>query len=113
MINILANDGISNAGINVLEKKGFNIVTEKVAQEDIIDTINKKNYEVLLVRSATTVRKELIDACPLPPTTPPIIDTTEAPIAAPTILRKECPRCDTSSRFDMWSWMWDLRNRRL
>jgi D-3-phosphoglycerate dehydrogenase len=64
MINILANDGISQAGIDVLKTKGFNIVTEKVAQEDLINAINSENYEVLLVRSITTVRKDLIDACP-------------------------------------------------
>ena len=64
MINILANDGISQAGVDNLEAKGFNIVTEHVAQAKLIDTINTENYEVLLVRSATTVRKDLIDACP-------------------------------------------------
>ena len=40
MINILANDGISQAGMDALQAKGFNIVTEKVAQEDLINTIN-------------------------------------------------------------------------
>ena len=64
MINILANDGISQAGIDALQAKGFNIVTEKVAQEDLINIINTKNYQVLLVRSATTVRKDMIDSCP-------------------------------------------------
>ncbi|MBC8266738.1 MAG: D-2-hydroxyacid dehydrogenase [Flavobacteriales bacterium] len=64
MTKVLANDGISQAGIDALKAKGFEIVTEKVAQEDLIETINSENYEVLLVRSATTVRKELIDACP-------------------------------------------------
>ena len=64
MINILANDGISQAGIDALTAKGFNVVTEKVNQEDLITTINSENYEVLLVRSATTVRKDMIDACP-------------------------------------------------
>jgi len=64
MINILANDGISQAGIDTLKTNGFNIVTEKVAQKDLIDKINTENYQVLLVRSATTVRKDLIDACP-------------------------------------------------
>ena len=64
MINILANDGISQAGIDALTAKGFNIVTEHVAQAELIDIINTENYEVLLVRSATTVRKDLIDSCP-------------------------------------------------
>lgn len=64
MTKILANDGISQAGIDALTTKGFEVITEKVAQEHLIDTINTENYEVLLVRSATSVRKDLIDACP-------------------------------------------------
>ncbi|MEC7863627.1 MAG: D-2-hydroxyacid dehydrogenase [Bacteroidota bacterium] len=64
MTKILANDGISQAGIDALMAKGFNIVTEHVEQDDLIKTINKEKYEVLLVRSATAVRKDLIDACP-------------------------------------------------
>jgi len=64
MTKILANDGISQAGIDALTEKGFEVITEKVAQEDLINIINTENYEVLLVRSATTVRKDLIDACP-------------------------------------------------
>ena len=64
MTKILANDGISQAGIDALKSKGFDISTEHIPQNNLINTINKKNYEVLLVRSATTVRKELIDSCP-------------------------------------------------
>jgi D-3-phosphoglycerate dehydrogenase len=64
MTKILANDGISQAGIDALTAKGFEVITEKVAQEDLIDAVNTENYEVLLVRSATSVRKDLIDACP-------------------------------------------------
>jgi len=64
MTKILANDGISNSGITELESNGFEVITEKVNEEDLISTINSENYEVLLVRSATTARKELIDACP-------------------------------------------------
>lgn len=64
MTKILANDGISQAGIDALTSKGFNIVTEHVPQNDLIKAINKEGYEVLLVRSATTVRKNLIDSCP-------------------------------------------------
>lgn len=64
MIKVLANDGISQAGIDALTAKGFDVVTEKVKQEDLITTINSENYEVLLVRSATTVRKDMINSCP-------------------------------------------------
>lgn len=64
MTKVLVNDGISQVGIDALTAKGFNVVTDKVNQEDLITTINSENYEVLLVRSATTVRKDMIDACP-------------------------------------------------
>lgn len=63
-MKILANDGISPSGIKKLEAAGFEVVTETVPQEQLIDEINNKNYVALLVRSATTVRKDLIDACP-------------------------------------------------
>ena len=61
---ILANDGIDAIGKSLLEKAGFTVVTEKVAQENLAIEINVKGYIALTVRSATKVRKELIDACP-------------------------------------------------
>ena len=64
MINILANDGISMSGIEKLEKNGFNVCTNKISQENLAEEINKKNFEVVLVRSATTIKKEIIDKCP-------------------------------------------------
>ncbi len=64
MVNILANDGISKSGIYKLKKEGFNISTTTVAQEQLINHINSQNIAVLLVRSATTIRKDLIDQCP-------------------------------------------------
>jgi len=63
-MKILANDGISKLGQTLLENAGFTVITEKVNQEDLIDAVNNENYEAVLVRSATTVRKEVIDACP-------------------------------------------------
>lgn len=63
-MNILANDGISQAGIDVLVKAGHIVITDNVPQEQLIDYINSEDIQVLLVRSATTARKELIDACP-------------------------------------------------
>ena len=63
-MKILANDGISDEGKNALEKAGYTVITDKVNQEDLIQAVNENNYEVVLVRSATTVRKEVIDACP-------------------------------------------------
>jgi len=63
-MNILANDGISQSGIQALESNGFNVITTNVAQEQLVNYINENDIVVLLVRSATTARKELIDACP-------------------------------------------------
>lgn len=61
---ILANDGIDNTGKALLEKAGFTVITDKVAQEDLAKAINEKGYVALTVRSATKVRKDVIDACP-------------------------------------------------
>ena len=63
-MKVLANDGISKSGIEALENAGFEVSTTTVAQEQLIDHINKNDITVLLVRSATTVRKDLIDSCP-------------------------------------------------
>lgn len=62
-MKVLANDGLSPAGIAALEQNGFEVITTKVAQEQLATFINKERIEVLLVRSATKVRKDLIDAC--------------------------------------------------
>ncbi len=64
MVKILANDGVEAAAQEKLKAKGYEVVTEKVKQEDLIKEINEKKYDALLVRSATKVRKDLIDACP-------------------------------------------------
>lgn len=61
---ILANDGIDAVGKELLEKAGFTVVTDKVPQENLVKEINEKGYVALTVRSATQVRKDLIDACP-------------------------------------------------
>ena len=63
-MKILANDGISNSGVEELKKSGFEIITTNVAQEQLENYINTNNVVGLLVRSATTVRKDLIDKCP-------------------------------------------------
>ena len=64
MAKILANDGISISGVEALESNGYEVSTTNVAQEQLINHINENQIDVLLVRSATTVRKDLIDACP-------------------------------------------------
>ncbi|WP_226064295.1 D-2-hydroxyacid dehydrogenase [Kaistella polysaccharea] len=63
-MKILANDGLDQSGIDALTIKGFEVITEKIPQQLIADFINKHHIKTLLVRSATEVRKELIDACP-------------------------------------------------
>ena len=63
-MKVLANDGIAQSGIDALEKGGFEVITTKVAQDQLINYINDHAIVAVLVRSATTVRKEVIDACP-------------------------------------------------
>jgi D-3-phosphoglycerate dehydrogenase / 2-oxoglutarate reductase len=63
MIKILANDGISEAGKQKLESAGFEVMTNKVAQEQLISFINEKQVDVLLVRSATRVTADIVGQC--------------------------------------------------
>jgi D-3-phosphoglycerate dehydrogenase len=63
-MKVLANDGISKSGIEALEKGGFEVITTKVAQEQVANYINAHDVKVILVRSATKVRQDIIDACP-------------------------------------------------
>ncbi len=63
-MKILANDGMAPNGVEMLEKEGFTVFTDNIHQSDLIAVINKENIEAIIVRSATQVRKELIDACP-------------------------------------------------
>ncbi len=63
-MKILANDGISKSGVKALEKAGFEVITTKVAQEQVASFINTHDVKVLLVRSATKVKKDVVEACP-------------------------------------------------
>jgi D-3-phosphoglycerate dehydrogenase len=63
-MKILANDGISQSGIDALGKGGFEVITTKVAQNQLENYINEHTIDVILVKNATQVRQELIDACP-------------------------------------------------
>ncbi|MCJ7935804.1 MAG: D-2-hydroxyacid dehydrogenase [Chryseobacterium sp.] len=63
-MKVLANDGISKAGEQALKKAGIEILDNRVAQDHVIKFINDNNVDVLLVRSATKVKQNLIDACP-------------------------------------------------
>ena len=62
MARILANDGIDPIGKKLLEDAGFTVDTQTVPQDQLVTAL--QNYDGLTVRSATKVRKELIDACP-------------------------------------------------
>ena len=62
MIKILANDGIDPIGKKLLEEAGFVVDTQTIPQNELAEAL--LNYEAITVRSATKVRKELIDACP-------------------------------------------------
>ncbi len=63
-MKVLVNDGISEAGENALKEAGFEVLTNTVAQEQLINFINENSVEVVLVRSTTKIRKDIIDACP-------------------------------------------------
>ncbi|MBO3116871.1 D-2-hydroxyacid dehydrogenase [Winogradskyella sp. DF17] len=63
-MKVLANDGVSQSGISALEAAGYEVITTTVAQEQLQNYINEKDIAVLLVRSATKVRKDIIDNCP-------------------------------------------------
>ena len=63
-MKILANDGIADSATKILEKNGHDLIKTNVAQDHLAKYINDKNIDVLLVRSATKAKKDLIDACP-------------------------------------------------
>jgi D-3-phosphoglycerate dehydrogenase len=63
-MRVLANDGISNSGKKALLEANLEFLDNRVSQEHLQNFINENKVDVLLVRSATTVRQDLIDACP-------------------------------------------------
>ena len=63
-MKVLANDGVSQSGISALESAGYEVLTTTVAQVQLQNYINENDISVLLVRSATKVRKDIIDNCP-------------------------------------------------
>jgi D-3-phosphoglycerate dehydrogenase len=62
MVKILINDGIHPDGQLLLEEAGYQVDTDKIAQEDLPEKL--PNYDVVCVRSATKIRTALIDQCP-------------------------------------------------
>ena len=63
-MKILANDGISQNGMDALEAAGFEVLNIKVAQNQLESYINDNGIDAVLVRSATEIRQELLEACP-------------------------------------------------
>lgn len=63
-MRVHANDGISAKAAESLAQEGFKVTTHHVPQAELEGYLNAEQVDVLLVRSATKVRKELIDACP-------------------------------------------------
>ena len=62
MVKILVNDGIHPDGKLLLEEAKFQVDNNKVPQDQLPTVL--PDYDVIIVRSATKVRKELIDLCP-------------------------------------------------
>ncbi|MCO4294531.1 D-2-hydroxyacid dehydrogenase [Solitalea sp. MAHUQ-68] len=62
MAKILANDGIDPIGKAMLERAGHTVDTQNIPQDQLASRLNE--YDAITVRSATKVRKDLIDACP-------------------------------------------------
>ena len=63
-MKILANDGISPSGAKKITEYGYELILDTIPQEDLITYINENNVSAILVRSATKVRKDIIDSCP-------------------------------------------------
>ncbi len=62
MIKILVNDGIHADGQFLLEEANYQVDTTKIPQEELAQRLPE--YDAIIVRSATKVRRELIDQCP-------------------------------------------------
>lgn len=64
-IYVLANDGISTAGAQAIADNGqFELDLNSIPQADLAKYIQQNKVAALLVRSATKVRQDLMDACP-------------------------------------------------
>lgn len=59
-MKVLANDGLGISAINEIKKNGISIETNHLDKEALIENI--KDYDVLVVRSATKVTSEVLEA---------------------------------------------------
>ncbi len=60
MAKVLANDGIADEGKQIMEDAGFQVITDKIEQDQLKD--NLKEFDAILVRSATKITEDIIDA---------------------------------------------------
>ncbi|WBX72663.1 NAD(P)-dependent oxidoreductase [Tenacibaculum pacificus] len=63
-MKILVNDGILDGGKATLENAGFEVITTKVAQEQLDNFINEEEINVIVIKNNTEIHSELIDNCP-------------------------------------------------
>jgi D-3-phosphoglycerate dehydrogenase len=61
-MRILINDGMHPKGVQLLKDAGHDVDTNFIPQEELTSKLN--SYDAVLVRSATKIRKELIDQSP-------------------------------------------------
>lgn len=59
-MKVLISDGISAGGEQILKDAGFEVTNKKFTPEELLGVI--KDYDALMVRSATKATKEVIDA---------------------------------------------------
>lgn len=59
-MKVLVSDGIEDSGKRILEQAGFQVDIIKFTPEELLSKI--KDYDAIIVRSATKVTKEVIDA---------------------------------------------------
>jgi D-3-phosphoglycerate dehydrogenase len=62
MVKILATDGLHQDGVTLLHEAGYTVDIEKVDPAQMPEVLPE--YDVVIVRSATEIRKALIDQCP-------------------------------------------------
>lgn len=62
MVRVLINDGIDPAGEQMLRDAGYDVVNKTIPQDQLAKELPA--FDAICVRSATKVRKDLIDACP-------------------------------------------------
>lgn len=63
-MHILINDGLSATAISELEKNEHVVKNISVAASQLANYINENKIEALIVRSATKVTREVLEACP-------------------------------------------------